>query len=276
MWDLQCVLQMIFPGIDPRERIKRCRGMWNDIEKIHTLLWPREPPPKVVSNEIELQAKYRLGLQTSGVFAVLVWACMTSKRPAHSRLLGENSLATFIERAAATGFPAQFPLFEQNGRLSGRVWRQINSSLVLDCWTDSMSQAMANAWDAAVLDPQQTRPSTPRSATSVVDFVIFALRPVPIRTQMGQFGRERKKLLEITALSILTHVALALEVGILPELIRVTRLPVNHGIESGDEELRHVSKRLRLSPELANLIAERAAQLLFSGKDTWILFRKAV
>ena len=273
-WLVSEISEGLYPAQSTKKRAERIADVWGEVLKAHQMLWPGEQVPARSLWEQELHGRSQSCVPTSVFFALVVWGVLAPKRSEDSRKQAEEFLADIIKRAATHGFGVSFQKFEENGHcIKFDAW--VDSGLTIDCWTQSMSDAMAIPWDSAVLDGNAVYPKTPRDQTSVIDFVIWALRPVAMRSRVADKFHERKHLLRMTALSIVTHVAVAFEQGVIPGLKLGMHQRVDRAMESGDEEVNLVRqgrkrKRLRISANTANIISERAAALLFTGKDSWI------
>eukprot|EP00435_Cladocopium_sp_Y103_P006396 s1804_g2.t1 len=270
-WAYKTVLRLLFPG--NYEQKNKSGGLpWSDIEATHRMLWPNvEVPRKQVFEKVG-SGTLCAGISTSLLFSLIVWALRAPKRSPASRLVAEGVLAEFVTRLVTnlTGFDVRFPIVEANGTMRAAAQR-IDSSLEVKCWSASMSNALQLEWDYALQCPG--RPHTTRAHTSLVDFLVWVFRPVPLGARMAKNFRERKTLLETkTAASLVTYIALAYETHVVPAVFKAMDRLLDAEMESGDEEvnLNQVARSKRLRSSQANLVAEKAARLLYSGEETWV------
>ena len=271
-WRLAEISEYLYPTKDVKHGLRNLTNVWQDIQDVHKELWPGQAVPARTYWEHELHCSKQPVVPTSLFIALVVWSVCAPKRSEDSRRTAEEFLAALFKRAAQNGFPVSFQKFEADGSCT-RCDTFVDSSLVIDCWTDSMSTAMAIHWDSQVLSGLP-HPKSSRTQTSVQDFVVWALRPVAKRANIAHLFHERKHLCRMTALSIITHMTRAIEQTAVPQLKRDASRRIDYQPESEEEEVnlreRH-SRRRHISRFTSNLVAERAANLLFSGKDTWMI-----
>ena len=272
-WRLAEISEYLYPSKTTKKAIEVLTDVWEKILNIHRELWPGQAVPVRSYWGSEVHTNTQGVIATSLFVALVVWSVCAPKRPEDSRRLGEDFLAALFTRAAQSGFPVSFQKFEANGSCT-RCDTFVDSSLVIDCWTDSMSNAMAIPWDSAVLRGM-SHPRSSRSQTSVIDLVVWAFRPVPKRANIAPLFHERRALIRKTALSITTHMAHAIEQIVMPELKSELASRIdNRQLESGEEEVNLRQKKLRrkrIPKFTANLVAERASRLLVNGQDTWMI-----
>ena len=167
------------------------------------------------------------------------------------------------------GFDVRFPLVEANGQTRNAAQR-IDSSLEVNCWTTTMSDAVSLEWDRDLNKPG--RPHTTRAHTSLTDFLVWTFRPLPLKAQLARHFRERKRLLEITAARLVTYIALAFEMQILPAAFQFADRLLDAEMDSDEEiiDLKGMYKtRKRLRRGFANMVVEKASRLLYSGEEPW-------
>ena len=279
IWSLRSISQALYPasGDGPwlRKMNQKLKTIWDDVTETHRLMWPNVQVPRRATLDGSHGHSFQVGVPTSVMFAFVVWGNRAPKRSRDSRLIAEEFLADLVAHLAGFDFDLVFPKFEARGaRVPSRQSFQAGSDLVVDCWTRSMSRAIALEWDRDM--NSEGRPHTTRSRTGIADFLIWAFRPFPQQAHCAELFRERKQLLEQSAFSMVTHLALAFDTKVVEQILDFSRQPLDASMESGEEEveLSKRGKKRKISSTLASAVAEKAARLLYNGDDTWIPLKR--
>ena len=174
-------------------------------------------------------------------------------------------LKAFVELACqhGHGVPVKFLAVEQDGigvtRETG-----VGSDGVIQCWTASMSEAVAVKWDQAVLDDDRLFPKSSRHKTKLHDFILWALEPLPLNSRDRDLKNQRS-LLSVPALTLVTYIAGHMETSYFPEFMK-TLVTHDQASSAFQMHVRTGTKRRRTATLTTNVICARAAMKLFSGE----------
>lgn len=268
VWLLSTVADALYTsGKTMTKKMANLQSIWGEVEAEHRKLWPGQPvPPQALVGTDDQKPV----VPTSVVFSLLVWAMCAPKRSPKYRYDAANLLEGLIKRACDSKVELRFPVFDSDGILIEMRKQEMDENYIVNCWTESMSNALANRWDFDFLNDDIPYPRSSRSATLLHDFIFWALQPVPLSERDGVF-RAQMACLSSTARTMLTHIAAFYETHILPHVLqRDARMQPHssdseHDFFSGRRELR--KKRKRGLDFETNELASRAAKLLYSGKD---------
>ena len=267
-WNFRYILDVLYAEThDKAERRKKGKSAWKGMVETHQLLWPGMRIPEKENLADEACGHFNIGIATSLVLSMLVWALRNPKRSNASRDKADQMLTEIITHLAEnSGFSIQFPVFEADGSKAADLQQSVDATLKIQCWSQSMSEALAPYWDADFRG--QRRPFTSLHHTSIIDLVVWAMTPVP--QKMKGPLRGLKQIIEQSAFFIVTHVALAFERKAGTLFFAQGDRELDEDMASGEEEVCLKGRKRKLNPSLANSIAEKAARLLFSGKVSWI------
>ncbi|CAE7721069.1 unnamed protein product, partial [Symbiodinium necroappetens] len=167
------------------------------------------------------------------------------------------------------GVPLEFLKLESDGR--GVLEKAtIGQDTVIACWSESMSEAVALAWDRAVLDHQRLFPSSSREHTCLFDFILWSLEPIPINNKDTKL-KTLKSFLSVPAMTLVTHVAKFLDDVYLPWALSHVADPGDDDDDQGPFAIHSTggTKRRRTGTLTTNVVCAKAADRLFRGKDRW-------
>ena len=272
LWVLSNFLEALYPTSKPSKRQDKFQAIVEEVRRVHKRLWPEREAPKVEHLEPPGESGFVNVMRTSLMFSAILWGWLGSKRSPESKQVRANLLAAAVKLACktGTGMFIDFPAINPDGTCEQQRSQVVGSSLILDCWTKSMSQAVALHWDRELNDNNLPIPSSTRSATLLSDYVLWVLKPIPVNYK-DVILRGCKKNLENSALQIMTYIAKHYEVTLVPELFRQQNdpdidrpfaVPASRG-----------AKRKRLNSVVVNSVAAKAAQKLLLGKAFVLLSR---
>ena len=147
-WSLPCLLECLYPTVDPHKRKSKLQSVMEDVRATHLKLWPDIIVPSIRAVDADMDGTFSSTMPTSLAIAVLVWGWCASKRSLASRLLSADILAALISTACqhSRGLPVEFMAMEADQTGTQRL-QVVDSSCVINCWTTSMSDMIALAWD---------------------------------------------------------------------------------------------------------------------------------
>lgn len=266
-WDINSVLSCMWKSERPNRRMMNFNFAWEQVKDCHRQIWPGVPVPPKYSHG--LQTQMVSSLPTSVVFATFVWAVSNPKRSPDARVLSAESFVEFLTKICEGGVDISFPVFEVDGSLA--CVRQVRidpDNFVVPCWSDSLSDMVSVAWDRDYLDHRMHFPATPRSATSLFDLLLWALKPLPLRYKDENL-KNCKRLLSISGFTILTYLCQHLENVVLPNIFRLEERLAPHSSDSEHDFFVHSRKRRKCTTSTfaVNEITSRVAKLLFSGEE---------
>ena len=267
-WSLPHVLECLYPGIERHRRKQKFHAAWPDIQDIHRKLWPGIPPPKVRPLDPEEDGGFTNMISTSVFVATLMWGWMASKRSPASRNLAGKMFRAVVQLVCSRGdgVPLEFLKLESDGRgVLEKV--TIGQDTVIACWSESMSEAVALAWDRAVLDHQRLFPSSSREHTCLFDFILWSLEPIPINNKDTKL-KALKSFLSVPAMTLVTHVAKFLDDVYLPWALSHVADPGDDDDDQGPFAIHSTggTKRRRTGTLTTNVVCAKAADRLFRGK----------
>lgn len=266
-WDVNAVLACNYKSERPNRRMINFNYAWEQVKDCHRQIWPGVPVPPRYSHGIKSQMV--ASLPTSVVFATFVWGVSTPKRSPDARSISAGSFVAFLKKICEGGVDISFPVFEADGSLA--CVRQVRidpDNFVISCWSDSLSDMASVAWDRDYMDHELHFPLTPRSATSLFDLLLWALKPLPLKYKDENL-KSCKRLLSITGFTILTYLCQHLENVVLPNIFGLEERLAPHSSESeADFFIQSRKRRKCTTPTFAvNEITSRVAKLLFSGEE---------
>ena len=273
LWGLAEFLECLYPTTERHKRRQKLHAVWGDILDCHRTLWPQVAPCQLQTIDIVGEGSFVNAISTSLVFATCIWGWTAPKRSVESKLLSAKFLKGLFCLAYKfeDGFAVEFLRLEEDG--TGLPCQQtIGRDGCVDCWTSSMSNAVAALWDRAVLDHAQAYPSSPRDHTLLHDFVLWSLQPVP-QNHKERHLKHYRALLSVPALTIVTHVAKFIETQFVPWLMKeldaepLEDRPFRIQTTTG-------TKRRRTSSMTVNFVCAKAAQKLFTGTEPLLNFDK--
>ncbi|CAE7218174.1 hypothetical protein AK812_SmicGene13125 [Symbiodinium microadriaticum] len=265
-WSLPNVLEAVYPTAKPSKRKEKWDEHRDGVIAMHEIMWPGVVVPMPKRLDID-DTDLVLCITTSVFVALLTWGYMTGKRAPEARELCGHLLHDLLRMCCETadGFPVTFPAVGLDG--SGMVRTQtIDGSMVINCWTTGMLNAVSLLWDRDILDDKKIYPKSTRTRTTVSDYVLWALEPVP-QNSKDKSVRDCKERLAPSALVILTHAALHMETVVLPAASAAADDPENDRRFAVLQAPR--AKRRRLATVSLNSVAAQASEKLFAGMERW-------
>ena len=263
-WQLSSLLEALYPTVKASKRKDKWKAVLKQIVGIHEQLWPGIPvpmPERLETTNSELESC----VTTSFLFATLVWGWVSPKRGSDAKLKCAALLAAAVKTACehGDGLRISFPAMHPDGTFQPRD-QVVGSDMIVNCWTSSMSSAVSFYWDSDYRNEDVTYPSSPRSRTTLSDFILWSLQPVPLNYKAVNL-KGCKGHLTRSAMQIVTHLALCFEVAVVPHAFKQADDP-QHEQPFAVLQTRG-SKRRRLASVSLNAVAARAAQKLYSGKE---------
>ena len=260
------VLEALYPSSEKHKRKRKFHNVFEDVQSMHRKLWPSVTCPKIIPVDELQEASFGHVMPTSMVVATLAWGWTASKRSPDSKQLCGMMLKALIQNVTKheEGVEVSFPVVEADGTAQIRQ-QVVLSDGVVDCWTDSMSEAVGTSWDSSVLDASTHFPKSPRNQTQLYDFIMWSLEPTPVNSREPKLKKCRA-LLAASALTLLTNVASAIESRYIPFLFAEMAKPGGHNEFSIQSSTN--SKRRRLNTLTANVVSAGAMELLFRGEDS--------
>ena len=200
------------------------------------------------------------------LFAFLIWGVTASKRSPEARKISGALLKDILRLCCETdgGWSVEFPAVFLDGHTEIRS-QTIASDMIVDCWTPEMSQKIALLWDSAILDDKCPFPTSTRTRTTLSDYVLWSLEPVPLNHK-DAILRDCKQVLAPSLLAFLKSAA----------LLQVERAVVPQSIAQANDSARDTrfevmapktTKRRRLDTVALNAVAARASEKLFTGQE---------
>lgn len=185
-WELGSILAIFYPDFDKQKAKEKFAAGQPGIEEWHSELFPGIPIPAVLDchTAATVGDSFRKYLATSYLAAFSTWAVTNLKRSSRSRAVAATFFCNFIRLACEMqmDFQLTFPSFQVD-RSSTQMSVTVGGDGQLSCWTDSMFDAIAFWWDQDVLDPTRSFPKSPRSATTLWDFILWGLEPIPLKVR---------------------------------------------------------------------------------------------
>ena len=267
-WELGSVLTTFYPDFEKQKAKEKFAAGQSGIEEWHEELFPGIPLPKVLDCHTAATCgdSFRKYLATSHLAAFATWAVTNLKRSSRSRAVAATFFCSFIKLACEMemGLQVTFPAFRAD-HSSTQMSVTVGADGQLGCWTDSMFHEVAFWWDQDVLDPTRSFPKSPRSATTLWDFILWGLEPIPLKVRDKNL-HALKGLLCSTAGCMVKSLVSHYDDTLAPFFRQLEEESLDS--EALEENNRKRRKRVGKSTELEVAAdAAMAAQLLFSGKD---------
>ena len=274
-------MQVMYPTIsDHSTLMEKLKAAQEGIEACYSSLWPGIRFP-TMEKIIIAKDTWAYFVTTSFVVALLVWGITASKRSVQSRQLAATCLVDLIKLGVHQGLLVKFPTPEDITGAYKEVTRRIDGSTYLfKPWCPRMKEVVKTWWNLDV-DQSNFGPTsrlTDSGDTKVYDFILWSLS----LTDKGAIPS--KRLLKTTAFTVLTQVAANLEVVVLPRLLKYTQSRLVGDIPSDSEgegydpnleshihglDIKKRGRKLpRLSSQTSDMIAAKAAALLYRGDDS--------
>ena len=264
-WVLTNVLEALYPGQKTTKRKEKWNLVVNEVQAVHRRLWPNVEVLLPKRLEIEGAAELEVCMATSFFFATLIWGWTAAKRSPDSKLVCASLFSDAVRVACncADGVPLQFLVVHTDGRKEMRR-PVVGPSMLVDCWTPSMSAAVSYHWDTDYWNEDLQIPSSSRARTTLSDYILWCLQPVPINVNSGSL-RMCKQQLTPSAQQMVTHLALHFDAAVLPDLFMQADDP---NADAAFQLFQTAgSKRRRLASSSMNVVAASAAQKLHLGEE---------
>ena len=269
-WEVHDLCDLLYEHKKVQVKVQHLDDVWSSIDETHRSLWPGVPVPAPGLIGIKRQTTV---VTTSVFFSFVVWAVSGVKRNPPQRERAAKILRELLKRACNDKIQLTFPVFTADGTLLETRTQTMDDTLIVNPWSNTMSQSVAMQWDMDFHNDACCYPTTSRTSTSLVDFVIWALFPEGGRTR-DHYMSDHKALLRTTALTMVTYVAVHYEKHILRYIFeRDSRFGRGSNSSSDSDEFQDIhkqyhKKRKRARAEETNDLAARAAKLLYTGKDS--------
>ena len=284
-WALNDVLQALYPNQNEQKKKEKFDAVHERIQEVHQEIWPGIATPAIYKIFQSGKNKFRYFLPTSWFVATLVWGVTATKRSRESMDRCENLLEGFIQMSILKGkneVSLSFPIFKNDGSFSNTD-QVVGHDLVIKPFDPEMLAADVVGWWARSQATYKW-PKTPITSPSLVDFILWVLRPV---AGIGRSLESRKGLLTRTVRPILAKLAYCADTDALPELLELSLKCLRDVDRIGDDDDSHESweefvtvphqkrpkRDIKRQPQY--IISEqvaRAAQLLFHGREPRLHF----
>ena len=276
-WGLSSLRRCLFNTKEHAKSSSKLQAVWPGIEAVHRQLWPGQSVPTRRAYQTNLDEAFVWAVPTSLLFSTVVWAVTAPKRSPGSKAVAGRLLRSLIALACTQDGGCQIvcPIYDEYGRCTSLESQTVDSTMVINCWSPGMSAAMSLMWDRDFMNPDRTVPSSSRARTDIADFVLWCLED-PGRGH-NRLNLDQRRILKDGAMILVTQIALQFETVVCPKTFQHHSRLLNepHGSSSEEEQAANPrrglrGKRTRLTSSVANMVAAKAATLLFSGKDCQI------